>query len=82
MSAGVKQADGSYLGDLYQTRGPAFNAQPFTPIGAANLTTVGTMRLTFSNGESGTLVYSVNGNIVTKAITRQVFSSPVPACTG
>jgi hypothetical protein len=82
MSAGVKQADGSYLGDLYQTTGPAFNAQPFTPIGAANLTTVGTMRLTFSNGENGTLVYSVNGNSVTKAITRQVFSSPVPACTG
>ena len=82
MSAGVKQADGSYLGDLYKTTGPVFNAQPFTPIGAANLTTVGTMRLTFSNGENGTLVYSVNGNTVTKAITRQVFASPVPACTG
>ena len=82
MSAGTKQADGSYLGDLYQTTGPAFNAVPFTPIGSANVTQVGTMRFTFSNGENGTLVYSVNGVNVTKSITRQLFSSPVSACSG
>ena len=78
MSAGSRQADGSYQGDLFQTTGPAFNAQPFTSIGVAR---VGTMRLAFANGESATLTYSVNGIEVTKAITRQVFASPLPTCT-
>jgi cytochrome c553 len=38
MSGGVRQADGSYSGDLFRTTGPGFNALPFTSIGAANLT--------------------------------------------
>jgi hypothetical protein len=80
MSAGTRQADGSYLGDLYRTTGPAFNAQPFTPIGAGNVTQVGTMRFRFIDGVTGTLDYSVNGATVTKSITRQGFSSPVPLC--
>jgi mono/diheme cytochrome c family protein len=81
MSAGIKQLDGSYLGDLYQVSGPAFNAQPFTPIGAANLVKTGTMRLAFTGGENGTLTYTLGGVAITKAITRQVFASPVPSCT-
>jgi hypothetical protein len=80
MSAGTRQTDGSYLGTLYRTTGPAFNAQPFLPIGEANVRNVGTMRFQFSSGTSGTLNYSVDGVNVTKAITRQVFSSPVPSC--
>ena len=80
MSAGTRQADGSYLGDLFRTTGPPFNAIPFTPIGAGNVTTVGTMRLRFSDGNNGTLTYTYAGATVTKAITRQVFSSPVPLC--
>ena len=79
MSAGVRQADGSYLGELYRTTGPAFNATPFNSSQVA-VTPVGTMRLSFTNGETGTLVYSVNGATVTKSITRQVFSSPLPSC--
>ena len=82
MSAGAKQGDGSYLGNLYRTVGPAFNANPFTPIGPANYTLVGTMRLSFTDGTHGNLAYSVNGANVTKAITRLEFSSPVPACSG
>jgi hypothetical protein len=82
MSAGRKEPDGSYLGDLYQTTGPAFNANPFTPITEANYTRVGTMRVAFSDGANGTLTYSVNGATVVKAITRLVISSPVPACSG
>jgi M6 family metalloprotease-like protein len=77
MSAGTRQADGSYLGDLFQTSGPAFNTQPFTGVGVA---TVGTMRLRFTDGEHGTLTYTYNGIAVTKAITRQTFSTPVPLC--
>jgi hypothetical protein len=81
MSAGIRQLDGSYQGDLYRTTGPAFNAQPFTPIGPANLRRVGTMQFRFTSGISGTLSYSVDGINVTKSITRQAFSSPVPSCT-
>jgi hypothetical protein len=77
MSSGTRQADGSFLGDLYQTAGPAFNADPFTGVTAA---TVGTMRLSFTDGNNGTLTYTYNGVTVTKAITRQLFSSSVPAC--
>jgi len=80
MSGGVRQADGSYQGTLYRSSGPAFNANPFTPITESDLTPVGTMSFRFSNGENGTLSYTVNGVPVTKAITRLVFASPVAAC--
>ena len=81
MSDGAQQSDGSFLGDLYIVTGAsAFNAQPFVPIGSANVRKVGTMRLAFSSGTTGTLSYTFDGVTVTKSIIRQVFSSPVPAC--
>lgn len=79
MASGQKQADGSYVGELYRTTGPAFNAVPFSPA-AVNVTVVGSMRLTFQDGASGTLTYTVNGTTVTKAIQRQVFGAALPAC--
>ena len=80
MSGGVRQSDGSYLGTLYRPSGPAFDANPFTPITESDLTPVGTMRFQFADGERGTLTYTVNGVSVTKAITRLVFASPVALC--
>jgi hypothetical protein len=80
MSAGLRQADGSWLGDLYRTTGPAFDAQPFAPLAPSDVQRVGTMRLRFSNGENGTLEYSVDGTGVQKAITRQVFGAFPAAC--
>lgn len=80
MSAGYRQADGSYLGDLLRTTGPPFDSSPFQPIGASDITTVGTMRMRFGDGENGTLGYSYGGATVSKAITRQVFSTPRPLC--
>ena len=80
MSGGRRQADGAYAGDLYSTSGSAFDAQTFTPQGHGDLRTVGSMRLRFANGESGTLEYSVDGIGVTKAITRQVFGNPLVEC--
>jgi hypothetical protein len=80
MSGGVRQSDGSYLGDLFRTVGSSFNAQPVVPLVPADLTPVGTMRLRFTDGENGTLTYTVNDASVTKSIVRQVFSSPVSAC--
>ena len=79
MSAGLRQNDGSFTGALFQTQGPIFNSQPF-PL--PQVTQVGNMTLRFSNGETGTLTYTVNGTAVTKQIVRQVFSSPVPICSG
>jgi serine protease len=38
------------------------------------------MRLRFTDGNAGTLTYTNNGITVTKAITRQEFSTPVSAC--
>ena len=80
MSAGQRQADGSYLGELYRTRGSAFNASPVVPTGAGDVTAVGTMRLRFADGERGELTYTYNGATVTKQITRQVFASPTFGC--
>ena len=80
MSAGVRQQDGSYLGDLFKVTGSAFDAVPFVPTSLADITQVGTMRLRFADGNNGTLTYTFNGASVTKAITRQVFSTPVSAC--
>lgn len=80
MSEGRRQSDGSFLGNLYRTTGPAFDAVPFTPIGPGNYTTVGTMRLRFQDGERGTLEYTVDGTQVVKPITRFVFGTPAPLC--
>lgn len=80
LPAGVRQADGSYFGDLYRTTGSAFNTQPFPPIGGADVADVGDMRLRFTDGENGTLTYNFAGASVTKQITRQVFAAPTSAC--
>jgi hypothetical protein len=73
----TKQTNGGYAGDLYQTTGPVFNASTWTAI---TPTKVGTMTTSFAGKSQGTLVYSVNGTGVTKAITRQVFDTE-PTCT-
>ena len=77
MSAGARQADGSFLGDLYQTSGPAFNATSFSGV---TVQTVGTMRLRFTDGNNGTLTYTYNGVTVAKSIQRQVFSATFSTC--
>jgi hypothetical protein len=77
MSAGRRQADGSYSGELYRTTGPVFNASPWVPFAAQQ---VGTMTLRFSSGNAGTLNYTVNGAPVAKSIVRQVFATPATEC--
>jgi hypothetical protein len=80
MSNGARQPDGSFSGDLYQTTGSRFDANPFPPITAANITKVGTMTLAFASAGAGTLTYTVNGVAVTKAIQQQVFGSAASVC--
>lgn len=69
----------AYSGTLYRTTGPAFNSVPFDS-SAVRSTAVGTGTLTFSDGNTGTFAYTVNGIARTKPITRQVFRAPGTVC--
>jgi hypothetical protein len=80
MSAGSKQVDGSFKGELYRTTGTPFNAPVVGGTVTASVTPVGTMTVRFINGENATLTYTVNGVTVTKLIQRQVFGTSVPVC--
>jgi len=75
----TKTAPGTYSGTLYRTTGPAFNAVPFNPA-SVTVTPVGTATLTFTDGNTGTFAYTVNGVSQAKAVTRQVFGTGGTAC--
>jgi hypothetical protein len=67
-----------FSGTLLQVSGPAFDAVPFDPNQIVG-TPVGSGTLTFTDANSGTFAYTVNGISQNKAITRQVFG-PLPSC--
>ena len=62
----------SYSGLFYRVTGPAFNSPAFDPA-AVKADAVGSATLAFSDRDHGTFSFSVNGTLVTKAITRQPF---------
>lgn len=70
----------SFVGELVQTRGPAFNAAPFDPSAIA-VTTVGNGRLYFSDSDPNVagFSYQIGNTTTSKGITRQVFG-PLPTC--
>ena len=68
-----------FAGTLYRTTGPAFSAVPFDP-NRVTRAPVGTLTLTFVNGNAAAFAYTVNGVSQTKPITRQVFRSPGTVC--
>ncbi|HEY2864679.1 MAG TPA: NBR1-Ig-like domain-containing protein [Casimicrobiaceae bacterium] len=70
---------GVYSGSLFVTNGPPFNAVPFNPAQVSRAF-VGTGTLTFTDLNTGTFAYTVNGTMQTKTITRQVFGQ-LPTCT-
>ena len=77
-----KTADTStntYAGTLYRTTGPSFASVPFDPTQVV-ATSVGTASVVFTDGNSGTFEYSVNGVTGSKPITRQVFVTPGTVC--
>lgn len=74
-----KTGPGVYTGTLYRTTCPAFSAVPFLPANVG-LTLVGTLTLSFTNGNNATFAYTVNGVTQTKQITRQVFRTPGTVC--
>ena len=77
--AASKTAAGVYSGTLYRTTGPPFDSVPFDPtkVGA---TAVGAATFTFTDGNTGTFNYTVNGVTQTKAITREVLVAPGTVC--
>jgi hypothetical protein len=74
------QSDGSFTGPIDHTGGPAFSAVPYDPTLVTH-STVGTGRVTFSDGNNGSFSYTVNGISQVKALSRFVFAAPVPVCT-
>ena len=75
----TKTAAGVYSGPLYRTEGPAFNAVSFSPARVGR-TVVGSLTLTFADGNSGTFSYTAYGASQSKSITRQVFNVPGTVC--
>ncbi|MCL4687785.1 MAG: DVUA0089 family protein [Burkholderiales bacterium] len=77
MSRGERIADGLYIGELYQTAGPPFNATPWTP---ATTTQAGTLSVQFTRGNAATITYTIDGFLVVKPVERQVFGIPATEC--
>ncbi len=78
----TKSATGVYGGTLYATHGPAFSAKPFNPA-LVTRSAVGSATLTFTDANDAQFAYTVNGVSQVKALTREVYASPVPvACSG
>src|SRR5262249_16411399 len=73
-----KSGPDTYSGTLYTTRGPAFNAVPWSPT-AVTPTPAGTGTLVFSDANNGAFTYTVGAVTQTKSITRQAFG-PLPTC--
>jgi hypothetical protein len=72
---------GNFSGTLYRTVGPAFSANPFNSISfPANYTTVGTIAFSFTDANTGTMSYTVNGVSQTKAIQRYIYASGGTNC--
>ena len=72
-----KTTGNTYTGPAYRTTGPPFNSVPF---GAISFTVLGQVTFSFTDASNGTFTFStVNGETVTKPITRQIFDDP-PTC--
>ena len=74
-----KTAPGTYTGTLYRTTGPAFNAVPFNSASVIP-TAVGMATISFTDGNTGTFAYTVNGVSQIKAVTREIFSGSGTVC--
>jgi hypothetical protein len=67
-----KVAPAVYRGTLYRTTRPAANAQPLETA-RVTATEVGTVTLSFSDGNAATFAYTLDGFSQSKALTRQLF---------
>ena len=74
-----KTGSASFGGTLYRTTGPAFSAAPWNPA-LVTAAPVGSVSLSFADGNRATFAYTVNGVSQAKQITRQIFSEPGTVC--
>jgi YVTN family beta-propeller protein len=74
-----RTSEGIYSGPLYRMIGPPWNASAWNAA-AVTPTQVGSVTLSFSDANSGTFAYTVNGISQAKPIERQVFADPITAC--
>jgi len=77
MSRGERIRDGLYVGDLYATTGPPFDASSWS---AVTNTQVGTLTVQFTRGNAASLTYTVDGVLVLRNIQRLVFGNPATEC--
>ena len=82
VSPAEAQPDGSFTGLIYQvTSGTPYNqinGAPAFPAGGAP--SVGNMTFRFTNGERGSMTYTIGNVTQTKNFERQQFSSPAQIC--
>jgi hypothetical protein len=69
----------TYGGTLCRTTGPSFSAVPWSPA-AVSVAQVGTVTLTFADGNHAAFAYTYNGVSQTKQIVREVFRAPGTVC--
>jgi hypothetical protein len=85
VATALRAGANTFVGDLYRTTGPAWSAPLFDPA-LIEKTTVGSLTLTFADGNHATFEYSVQlpgmaaPSAQAKAITREVFNPPGTAC--
>jgi hypothetical protein len=75
----AKTGNGTYAGTLYRTTGPPIAASPWNPAQVTR-TPVGSATLSFSSDSNGSFSYTLDGVTQSKAITRQVYATPVTRC--
>ena len=79
MSNGVRLAGTqSWSGDVYSTSGPSYDSQWSNA--KVKTATAGTASFSFSDASHGTFTATVNGQTITKSVTRQVFATPTTTC--
>lgn len=74
-----RNANGTYTGTLYQTTGKRPQDISDT-VAALTINPVGSVTFSFASGERGTFSYTAFGTSGSKAIERQVWSTPVSSC--
>jgi hypothetical protein len=73
VTSDMRSTDGvAFSGNVYSTTGAAYSAPVFVSNPAV---TVGTATLTLNDANHGTLIYSIGGSQVTKAVQRLTFAS-------
>jgi hypothetical protein len=77
MSRGERIREGLYVGELYSTTGPPFDASSW---GAVTHTQVGTLTVQFTRGNAASLTYTLDGVLVVRNIQRLVFGTPATEC--